>query len=426
MRDLVLTAFVLGTIPFIFYRPYIGVAVWAWLSYMTPFRYTWSFAYDFRFAYIIAAVTLVAWFLSREPKRIVWSGATTFLVAFWIWSTVTLQFAEFPAPAKAQWVEMTKIVLMDGIVTMALFTTRLRLDVLIWVIVASIGFFGVKGGIFTILSGGDYRIGGAPGTYFGENNFLAAALVITVPLMRYLQLQYHHRVVRWGLTAVMILSVFAVLGSQSRGGLVGLLALVLVLFARSRKKLLLSFGLIAALGVGFLFMPESWHARMATILDYQEDASVEGRFEAWRYGFEKALEKPLVGGGYEAFLGYERAAHSIYFQTLGEHGFVGFAFYVLFLATVFLTAGAVARRAKGRADLTWAQDLMRMVQSSLIVFACVGAFLSLAYFELIVHLGAVAVATRGIVRQAVAAPAPDAPPRVPEAMAAAADRGSGA
>jgi probable O-glycosylation ligase (exosortase A-associated) len=392
---------------------------------MTPYRYTWTFAYDFRFAYIIAIVTLAAWFLSREPKKIVWSGVTVFMLAFWAWSTLTLQFAEFPGPANVRWEEMTKIVMMDGLVTMALFTTRARLDALIWVIVASIGFFGVKGGIFTIVTGGHYQVSGAPGSYFGENNALAAALLVTIPLMRYLQLQSPQRLVRWGLSGAMILCVFSVLGSQSRGGLVGLLVLVLVLFARTRKKLLVSLGLMAALSVGFLFMPDSWHERMATLMNYQEDASAEGRLTAWAYGYEKALEKPLLGGGYEAFLGHGRSAHSIYFQVMGEHGFVGFAFYVLFLGAVFLLAGSVVRRSADHPDLVWAKDLMRMVQASLVVFGCVGAFLSLAYFELIVHLGAITVVVNGMIRvtMRLSAPATAAAEKAYAAIGPAVDRG---
>ena len=395
---------------------------------MTPYRYTWTFAYDFRFAYIIAFVTLVAWLMSREPKKITWAAVTAFLLAFWLWSTLTLQFAEFPGPAQAKWEEMTKIILMDGIVTMALLTTRARLDALIWVIVVSIGIFGVKGGIFTILTGGYYRVSGAPGSYFGENNFLAAALLITIPLMRYLQLQSKHKLARWGLSAAMILCIFSVLGSQSRGGLVGLLALVLILFARTRRKLLISVGLVAVLSAGFAFMPDSWHERMATIMNYQEDASAGGRVAAWLYGYEKALEKPLVGGGYEAFLGYGRSAHSVYFQVLGEHGFVGLALYILFLGATFVLAGSIVRRAEGQPDLLWAQDLMRMVQSSLAVFAIVGAFLSLSYFELIVHLGAIAVAVDGVVRATVrpSAPVPAPAGQAYEAVGPVVDRGPAA
>jgi probable O-glycosylation ligase (exosortase A-associated) len=172
-------------------------------------------------------------------------------------------------------------------------------------------------------------------------------------------------------------------------------------------------------------MPDTWHERMATISNYQEDSSAEGRLSAWVYGYEKALEKPMLGGGYEAFLGHGRSAHSIYFQVLGEHGFVGFAFYILFLGSTFLLAGSVVRRAADHPDLVWAKDLMRMVQASLIVFGCVGAFLSLAYFELIVHLGAIAVVVDGMIRVMVrsSAPATARASETYEATGPAVDRG---
>ena len=53
----------------------------------------------------------------------------------------------------------------------------------------SLGFYGVKGGIFTIVNGGVYRVQGPLGTFIGGNNEMALALVMTMPLMRYLQLQ---------------------------------------------------------------------------------------------------------------------------------------------------------------------------------------------------------------------------------------------
>ena len=54
-----------------------------------------------------------------------------------------------------------------------------------------------------------------------------------------------------------------------------------------------------------------------------------------------ALDRPLVGGGFDPYTAevfrrylpdYDRihAAHSIYFQVLGEHGFVGLALFIVF------------------------------------------------------------------------------------------------
>ena len=407
MRDILLAAIVFGSIPFIFYRPHIGVLVWAWLSYMTPYRYTWSFAYDLRFALVIAMVTLVAWVLSREPKRIPWNLTTISLIAFWAWTSLTTIFAMFPGPAEARWLELTKIILIDGIVTIAVFGDRARLQALLWVLAASIGFFGVKGGIFTLLTGGINRVGGVDNAFFTDNNLLAVALLMTIPLMRYLQLTSERQVVRWGLMGAMGLCVVAVLGTQSRGGLIGLLVLLLIMFLRSRKKLVLGLAMGGVLALGVGFMPQIWHDRMATILTYEEDESVQSRFDAWAYGLNLAQERPM-GGGFEAFRGnigetgtrqIGRSAHSIYFQVLGEQGFVGLALYLVLAVSTIALGSSVARRTKERPELAWARDLARMTQTSLIVFAVGGVFLSIAYFELIFHLVAITVAVDVIIRR---------------------------
>ncbi|EQD61099.1 O-antigen polymerase [mine drainage metagenome] len=76
------------------------------------------------------------------------------------------------------------------------------------------------------------------------------------------------------------------------------------------------------------------------------------------------------------------AAHSIYFQVLGEHGFVGL---FLFLAIGFFTwrSGSwIIRETRGKPDLHWANTLARMLQVSQIAYATGAAFLSLAYFDL--------------------------------------------
>ena len=73
MRDIVLTLVIFGTLPFILWRPHIGVLVWTWIGFMNPHRLTWSWAYDMPFAMIVALTTLVSLLISREPKKIPWT-----------------------------------------------------------------------------------------------------------------------------------------------------------------------------------------------------------------------------------------------------------------------------------------------------------------------------------------------------------------
>ena len=59
---------------------------------------------------------------------------------------------------------------------------------------------------------------------------------------------------------------------------------------------------VGALSVGLLsFMPDTWYDRMNTIESYEEDTSAMGRINAWHFAFNLAIDKPLVGGGFQAF-----------------------------------------------------------------------------------------------------------------------------
>src|SRR6202030_1145929 len=82
MRDIALTLVIFGTLPFILWRPHIGVLVWTWIGFMNPHRLTWGFAYDMPFAMIVALVTLVSLLISREPKKIPWTRESRVLLIF--------------------------------------------------------------------------------------------------------------------------------------------------------------------------------------------------------------------------------------------------------------------------------------------------------------------------------------------------------
>ena len=153
MRDIVLTLVIFGTLPFILRRPHIGVLVWTWIGFMNPHRLTWSFAYDMPFAMIVALVTLVSLLMSREPKKIPWARESIVLLIFLSWILLTTMQAMYPWLAWPHFNQIWKIQLMV-FVTMILMQSKERINQLVWVIAMSIGFYGVKGGIFTIVNGG--------------------------------------------------------------------------------------------------------------------------------------------------------------------------------------------------------------------------------------------------------------------------------
>ncbi len=420
MRSLLLIMFVFGMVPYVVVQPYLGVLLWSWISYMNPHRLTWGLAYSFPFAEVIGIATLVGLLYSKEPKRIPLTMPVRILILFIIWASISTAVANLPALAVPAWERFLKIQLMT-LVTLLLINSRKRLDLLVWVIALSIGFYGVKGGIFTLLKGAQYRVWGPPQSFIEGNNELALALLMILPLMRYLQLQARQRWVRIAFWITMSLIVVSVLGSYSRGAFLGLAVVVLMLVTKSRGRLWVAVAIIGTLGTAFTMLPQDWFQRMETIEHYHKDRSAMGRINVWKFAWRLALDDPLLGGGFETFdrrlyMEYipEIAsdpstyvagdAHSIYFQVLAQQGFVGLFLFLALGISTFRACSQARRLALDRKDLAWAGDLAAMLQVSLVAYATSGAFLGLAYFDLYYHLVAMAVMVNVFVTGACGAP----------------------
>ncbi|MHB1232225.1 MAG: putative O-glycosylation ligase, exosortase A system-associated [Burkholderiales bacterium] len=396
MRDILITLIVFGLLPFILRKPSYGIYAWSWISYMNPNRLAYGFAYSFPFAYIVAVTTLISALFSREPKRLPLTRETILLILLLLWMLVTTLFALHPALAWPQLEKVAKIQLMV-LFTLVLINSREKVNLLIWTIVLSLGFYGIKGGIFTIVNGGVYHVTGPADSFIGGNNELALALVMTIPLMRYLQLHEPRKWLRWGLSAGMLLTVSSAIGSQSRGALLAIVAMGLMLWLKSRNKLATGILIVIAIGLVAAIMPPAWYARMGTIETYQQDESALGRINAWEMAFNLANDHPIVGGGFETFQPDTfafyapdpldvHAAHSIYFQMLGEHGYVGLGLFLLLGMFAWRSASVVRKRVARDPDQKWLADLMAMLQVSMAGFAVGGLFLSLAYFDLYYNL----------------------------------------
>lgn len=395
MRDIFITAIIFGLLPFVFRRPWLGILLWSWLGYMNPHRLAWGFAYNLPFSMIVGLVTIVAFMASKEKKVMPWTRETIVLLVFIGWMLFTTFFAFYPDLAWVQWEKVWKIQLMVFL-TALIITDRHKLHWLIWVIALSFGFYGVKGGIFTILHGGAYRVQGPSGTFIAGNNELALALVMTIPLIRYLHLQATRKWVKMGLASAMVLTGVAAIGSQSRGGLVAMVAMGLFLWLKSRNKIVTGFYMALAVLVMASVMPQTWYNRMNTINTYDHDQSTMGRFNAWHTAFNVAKDR-ITGGGFEMFRPptFHQYApdpwnvhdvHSIYFEQMGEHGFIGFALFMLLGLLAWIRAQQIIKRCKHDPDKKWAADLAAMIQVSLIGYAAGGSFLGMSYFDLPYHL----------------------------------------
>lgn len=393
MRDIFVTLLILVPAFFAFTRPWLGVALYVFVSVGVPHKMAWGFAQALPLAQIVAIVTLLALVFSREPKRFPITGLTVAMLAFFAWMTVTTLFAFQPEPSWEKWQTVFKIMFMV-FVAMMIVREQKHIEWLVGALVLTVGFYGVKGGLWTLVTGGSAKIYGPPGGFIGENNSAALAIVMTIPLVYYFYLRVHDIWVKRGLLLIMILCSASALGSYSRGALLAISAMLVMLWWKSRQKAMLFVGMVLLVPLLILLMPEKWEQRMGTIQTYQEDSSAASRLMAWETMFNIAKDRPLVGGGFSVdspiiFQIYAPnsneiayVAHSIYFGTLGEHGFFGLGLFLTIGWLGFRTAGRIIQTTEQNPDLLWANNLARMIKVSLVGFAVGGAFLSMQYFEM--------------------------------------------
>ncbi len=292
-------------------------------------------------------------------------------------------------------------------VTLALINDKRKIDIFIWVCVIAVGYYGVKGGIFTILTGGSHRVWG-PGGFIEGNNEVALAVITVIPLMRYLHSQMTNNRAKMLMSCSMALCVVTALGTYSRGAIIGLAAMGVFFWMKNKNKAQWGLAIIIMAVFGLSLMPDQWWDRMSTIKAYDSDASSMGRINAWSMAFNLAKDR-LFGGGFmvwesSIFRIYApvpedvHAAHSIYFQIMGEHGFIGLFLWMSIGIATWMTARDLIKTGRANEQLAWAAQLGAMLQVSMIGYAAAGAFLSLAYYDLPYNVMVMAVVAKRYLR----------------------------
>ena len=389
MRALVLLASLLSTLPLAFVAPHIGVLIWSWLSFMSPQQLIYL-PTPLPIVYIIALVTACAWLFSSQPKRLPLNLTTWLIILFMVDMTISSSVSISPPTVWPLWDRNIKTMVLS-LAIMALINNRVRIQAMVWTMVLSLGFYSVKGGIFFLMTGG--RVQGPPDTMIADNNTLGLAMIMAWPLMHYLRETSEDRLIRLGLLGAMILSGVAIIGTYSRGALVGFSFMIIYLWWKSTRKVLFAALGVCALIPAAMFLPTQWTERMQSINDYQDDASAQGKLEAWGIALKVAGDRPLTGIGFDAMvqpaatLRYapERkvphVAHSIWFEPLADLGLPGLTIFVAIGLTGVFQAHAIRRQTKFAPEWRWAFHLGTMAEIALAGYFVAGTFLSMPYYD---------------------------------------------
>ena len=421
MRDFIVMAIVLGAAPVCLLNPYCGVLMWYWVTYFNPHRFTWSFAYDFPVAVVVALPTLAGVLFAKKSLRSLMARESVLLLLLWVWFIFTYihaqgipLFAGNMADAKYEMSHISKILLMT-FVMIVLITTRQRLRGVMLVTAGSLGLLAVKGAVFGLRTEGESRVWGPPDSFLSDNNAFGLALNMCLPLLFFLARSEKRRWMRIGLWITFASTIAVVLLTYSRGGLLGLAAILVALTMKTRRKVVGAFLMGAAAFLVLSFAPDAWMARMGRFAHGNLDYSAEQRLVTWGTAWNFAHDYPITGGSFDVLpnvdvfqryqprplpLGFlSSGPHSIYFQLLADQGFVGLGLFVVLIGSCFWTLWRIRRSARHFPVAEYLVNYTHMVEVSVLGFMVSGAFLGFVYLDVIYQMIALTVVLKVLHRK---------------------------
>jgi putative inorganic carbon (hco3(-)) transporter len=255
------------------------------------------------------------------------------------------------------------------------------------------------------------------GAFLGDGNDFALSIDILVPFCLFMIFDAKGLKGRLFWAATLLVLVAAVIGTQSRGGTLGMVAVAIYYWTKTdRKVLTAALAVVAVVGVLGLASPQ-YFERMNTLSHVEDDGSAQGRITAWTAGTNMMLSNPLLGVGAGNFppnfprfapgaggIGPWKTAHSIYFLILGELGLPGIMFLLYFIFWNLYENRRLTKEVlkRGLAKSSREVRLVASLSASLLAFAVAGAFLSAIYYPHMYVLAGLLIATRRIARLAVA------------------------
>jgi len=409
MRDLAFALMLLAALPLALYRPFNAYLLWGWTGLLAPTTYFYGFMVGARINYVCAILTLLLLVLGRVPWRdYQFNKVTVLYLLLAAHATLAYFFAYAGNPYNDQYFE----VLIKGLVfclVMPFFVReRLHFHAMFIVIALGLGIHGVLNGLKTLASAGGHNMLGPAGTMMADRNHLSTALALVLPVLFYLHTYTANRLIRLAYLGAFCVVVLAILGGGSRAGFIAVSVVgVWLVFTARRKGLALA--LVVAAVVGFLaFAPEDITSRLSSIQEADEDSSFMGRVIAWKVSSAIALANPVFGGGFHAvqvqpiwdtfklspgLLGFlnlpvpefsAKAAHSIYFEVMGDLGFVGLGLFLFTLLRALWSRQTIKRMTTQLgAPYQWARDMADMLMLSVLAYMVGGASVSLGYLEVI-------------------------------------------
>jgi probable O-glycosylation ligase (exosortase A-associated) len=408
MRDFIVLAIILGSVPICLVNPYFGVLMWYWVTYFNPHRFTWGMAYDFPVAAVIAVPTLIGAIFAKKSFRSLITREGILLLLLWIWYTFTYLYAQgiplFAGNMIDAAYEMNHIskILLFTFVMILLVNTKERLRGVVLVTAWSLGLLAVKGALFGLRTSGEARVWGPSDSFLSDNNAFGLALNMCLPLLFFMARQEKRKWMRIAIWITFASTILVVLLTYSRGALLGLGVVLFALIMKSRHKAIGAFLMVIVAFSVFSFAPDAWMARMGRFFSGDLDESAQQRLVSWGTAWNFSHDYPITGGAFDVLpnvdvfqryqprplpLGFlSSGPHSIYFQLLADQGFPGLALFVFLIGSCYWTLWRTRVMARAIPTAQYLIPYTHMVEVSILGFMVSGAFLGFVYLDVIYQM----------------------------------------
>lgn len=382
-----------------FRRPWMGLLALVFVGVMHPQGYVSGFMQGFPayFALLVVVALSAGWqlFRGRAWPPLFWDWRLAGLALLWGQFVLTTALGINPWAGWPRLMEVSKILPLILLVLL-LIDTRVKLNWLLMTVGLSLAAVILKGGYWAFITGFHDRVYGPPGSQYAGNNEFAVATAMAIPLLALWYREADSKALRWIVAILIALGFASALSSWSRGGLLSISVVALLLVWHSRRKWLAIPLLLMVVGLAVVGLSDEWVARMQTMAAPELEASAATRLELWRLGWDYALQHPWFGGGFGGWIyltlpvGASRAWHSAYIEIVAEHGFPGLVLWgSLVLGSAVSLSVLIARNR--RWQLPGLTDRAAMLRASLAAYLVGAAFLSIAYWELLYLLLACAI-----------------------------------
>lgn len=344
----------------------------------------------------LSALMGIGWhlFITRKLQPS-WHTGHAILCLVFVWMTLSMIFASNRGLAMAYWSgNLTKMFIMVFAISWWLRKINefnwVRLGIMLsGVSIALVALHNKANGI-GLVEGSRVTISRELRSQIGDPNDLSLVLLFPVSFLAAEVFCESSSKFRRCLALVGLITVISgVIATQSRGGLLGICA-VLGLFIHQKLKNPI---FTAAVGGAALMVL----AVFAGISDRQSggaaedgvDESAMGRIYAWQAAFNMALANPLTGVGIDNFFsnyfffsphwdGKNHAVHSTWFQVLAEMGFVGLVIFIIMLVIIFRTLRRV-KTISNRIKDPGIEINVKSLIAGLTAFCVSGTFLTQAF-----------------------------------------------